>query len=206
MIIQTFNLSSEGNIPKSQGIYAFFLNNISPGKVGLRGEGPYTDEQLEAARCSLISRVSSSMELFCTSNLSGSLVESDKAPHLRMDYKVVANSNINLDTIERLKNIELTNIKDYIEACSFMPFFMPPIYVGITVEQTLYDRYFQHKSDYESSADRFKFGVRLRDKIVRWSDIMFICVEFDKGVGNKEILRTLEKHIHTISKPLFSLR
>lgn len=206
MQIKTFTSIGAEEIPRTQGLYAFFLSNISPGKLGLRGGGPHTKEDLENARNNLLKRVSESVNLFQGATFRGGFVENKKLSHMQRRFVVDVEEEANVDFIEYIKGIKHEDLFSYINVASLMPFFTPPIYVGITKNQTLYERYFQHKSDFESNLEKSSFGTRLKGSNVRWSDIVFTCIEFGVTEDNSFLLNILEKHLQSITRPVLSVR
>jgi hypothetical protein len=200
-----FTTQTEAKIPTTQGIYAFFLHNISISKVGFRGEGPYTENEEQVAKKALLKRVHQGIDFARSSELNGEIYETSKAQHIRRKYSIHAKEICGVDISENISSLDGKNLKDYISVCEFIPFFTNPIYVGITSEQTLQKRYFQHKKAYETGDTKSMFGGRLIESGLSWYDIVFACVPFETPVSN-DVLLKLEKHLQALTRPTLSLR
>jgi len=82
----------------------------------------------------------------------------------------------------------------------------PALYVGITEEQGLSARLEQHRSSLENPyEENSMFGVRARTLGLAWEDF---AIGWLAATNAQEValLRTLEKHMHAILRPLLSIR
>lgn len=192
-------------IPRTQGLYAFYLDTISPTKVGLLGDGNFGDHQLERAKNNLISRIRKLIVFMRSSAFGGTIKGEEQSLHISRQFQLKAQEIPPLSVIDYIELLPPEHIYSYLQLANHLALFAQPIYVGITKEQTLYDRYAQHKRDHESGNDTSKYGVRLRMAGFDWDDVIFSCVEF-RTVGEElQILSALEKHLQAISTPILSL-
>jgi len=205
MKLKAFYESDCDNIPPSQGLYAFYLNAISPSKLGLVGNSSFSDDQLVRAKSLLISKLSKINSFYRSNVMSGTLIATEKSSSFNEKYILHAHEETPSNIIDLIKNIPVGDIYQFVSLASSLPLLTQPIYIGITKKQTLSDRYTQHKYDFYSNADDNRFGVRLRLCGFNWDDIVFACTEFRLSEGNMNILAILEKYYLTISKPLLSI-
>jgi hypothetical protein len=203
--LTSYDDSLSMKIPKLPGLYAFYLDLISPAKLGLLGREGFSDDQLERAKKDLVKRVRKSIDLLHKIRMLGGLKIIDKKAHYPFRFKLLAEQVPSLDYISQIEALPTDSVYGYLQAVHEFALFAQPIYVGITKEQTLFQRYFQHKQDFEVSEERSKFGVRLRHAGIDWDDILFVCVEFKSPSKTVQILTTLEKHLQNISNPALSI-
>lgn len=197
--------TEQANIPRTQGLYAFYLDTISPAKVGLLGRDRFDSEQLNRAKRNLILRMNKMISFMRTSSFSGTLGTSAQSPHIAQLFKLQAQEIPPLQVVELIEKMPIEFIHSYLKMANDLALFAQPVYVGITKEQTLYDRYCQHKSDYETEVDARKFGGRLKIAGFDWDDVRFACAEFKHGADELQVLSLLEKHLQAVSMPILSL-
>jgi hypothetical protein len=93
--------------------------------------------------------------------------------------------------------------------------FSPPLYVGITIDQTFATRFEQHRQKYNrlkanrpsvTIGDMFAPGGTFPDKLVRrqieFRDLLFACVALEDD--ELQHARTIEKLLHMIANPSLS--
>lgn len=204
MTFQSFSDSKALDIPRQQGVYAFFLNLVSPSKVGLAGKGPWSDDVLERARTALINRCRRQAEILCAFSMTGMVADRQRIEHLSPTLHISARPNVPTSFIQELGELPLGCVREYVNLVHSSCVFNPPIYVGITTRQTLRERYEQHRSAFLSGPGDTSFGTRLRDAEIEWDDILFACIPFDKASDQVEILSTLERHLQALTKPVLS--
>lgn len=206
----TFSLFSDGasdRIPASQGLYAFFLDLVSPAKIGLGGRGPWSDEVLLKAKRSLIEKVKLQAKAMNSIALSGVLREVEKGEHLRIAYSLTAVRSEFQHLIDEVRALPIESVREYAFLLHQAAAITQPIYVGITVDQTLKERYVQHRTAHFSfGTTDSAFGVRLRNIGVEWDDVLFGCVSFETAVNPSLVLATLERHLHSLAHPVLSIR
>lgn len=205
MFINAYSENNFENIPQTQGLYAFFLNAISPAKIGLVGNNVFTDDQLLRAKKVLLKKVKKLSSFYRSNKLLGAVSCVDKSQHISEKYIVTAIEEYPESVVEMVDNTNLYDIYRFANLVASFPLLTQPIYIGITKKQTLYERYNQHKYNYYSHTDGKSFGSRLNSFGFDWDDVVFACNEFRIAEDNMEILSMLEKYFLTISKPVLSI-
>lgn len=206
-MLQLFEESNSNQIPAQQGLYAFFIDSISPSKIGLQGIGPWSTESLEKAKATLIDRCQKQIQILNSLELNGLIGETEKDRHLQISYAINAYQKSDTDLIEEIENIPLGMVREYASFMHSSAIMSQPIYVGIAVAQTLKERYKQHKRSYYSDqADQNIFGARLRKNRIGWDDLIFGCIPLNSSEEVKYMLPALEKHLHAITHPVLSIR
>lgn len=206
LAMKAYSIDDISIIPKNKGIYAFYMDIINPGKIGLIGNGNFDDSQLLRAKDLLLRKVSKYLSIARSDNLTGNLTDVGKSEYISRKYNINAigtNSNV---LIDYLKDISLNDIYDYSILAETLSIFAQPIYVGITNSQTLHDRYKQHKYDFEYSKDRSKFGCRVKEIELDWDELVFCCVELNNISDNSNLIKFAEKQLQSVSMPILSLR
>lgn len=201
----SFAISDRDKIPRSQGIYAFYLDLISPVKLGLIGRGDFSEESIGKARITLKRRVKKLLSFVRSSKLSGRIVEESKAYHLSEIYNIQAIEEPPTSVLESIDNIPNALFYEYVCFLQTLVLFSQPVYVGITTDQTLFTRYNQHMNDYNGDGDKNSFGLRLKQSGFDWDDIIFACKDItveDNGI----ILGIVEKYLQSISNPVLCIR
>lgn len=205
--MELFSLSNEQDIPNVQGIYAFYLNCITPTKLGLLGTKAFSEKQLIKAKEKLVKKIGKII-LFQRSNfLKGEVCTVNKNRYLAEKFVIEACEAPPLDFLEEIERLDVKHLYSYIRLADQLSLFCQPVYIGITQKQTLYSRYSQHKYSHEKlDPEISSFGVRLRESGFEWDDIFFSCVKFKTNEDNLLVLSLLEKQLHTLSKPILSFR
>lgn len=206
MHYRTFTDAEAKNIPRLQGVYAFFLDLISPAKIGLAGKGPWDESTLQRAKLSLLRRAERQMAVAHSTELQGLLGEVDKAGPLQAAYWMTAQKRGQFDSVQELERLELSCVREYAEIIHETVSFAQPLYVGITYEQTLFDRYAQHRGTFHSVSSTSGFGVRVRNLGLDWDDIVFCCKPLIHPVTNRPVLSKAERHLHALTHPICSLK
>lgn len=206
MYYRTFTDSQARDIPRLQGIYAFFLDLISPAKIGLAGKGPWDEVTLLKAKLSLLRRAHKQMAVAHSAELNGLLAETHKTGPLQAAYWMTAKKQSQFDSMQELEQLDLAGVREYAEIIHETVTFAQPLYVGITYEQTLLERYVQHRSAFQSGAATSGFGARVRDLEIDWDDLLFACKPLAQPTTNRPMLRKAERHLHALTHPICSLK
>jgi len=194
------------NIPNRPGIYAYYLNNISLSKIGLYRDIEYTDEELEKSKEWLKIKIKQALEFLRKSEYSGNIFEEKRTRHLRKTLSVNASTKHDYRFLNDLDRIPLKLLPSYVDMLESSIVFHKPIYVGITTDQTLVDRYLQHKDDYENNSNG-TFGCRLKKSNILWSDVCLKCISISPEMANKKnLIELCEKYIFLVSDPLLSVK
>jgi hypothetical protein len=205
MQFKTFTDANSREIPRMQGIYAFFLDLVSPSKIGLAGRGPWEPGTLEKSKAALIRRVERQLSICNLAELSGSMAECEKSGPLQITYLISAKKQSRFSPVE-LDQLPLECVREYAEILHDTAIFSQPIYVGITYEQTLIERYEQHRSAFYLPSSESGFGSRFRQMEVDWDDLVFACKPLPQPSSNTISLRKAERHLHSLTNPICSLK
>lgn len=204
--MKKYSIDDVGNIPKNQGIYSFYLDLISPSKIGLIGSGDFDHLQLKRAKDLLLKKVTKYIKIARSDNLTGKMSETGKSDYITRMYSIIASGVSSQSFVDILSELPIENIYDYSVLSGMLSVFAQPIYVGISKEQTLYDRYLQHKYDFDNSLDASKFGVRAKGLGLDLDELLFCCVEINDQSNNSTVTRMAEKQMQAVSMPLLSIK
>jgi len=199
---QSARFASE--IPESPGIYAFNISIVGPYRFGLRSGQAVSAEDRARIASALALRLSKIRRLFRAVGLTGQLVESNKSGLLRRVFDVAADEStedVNHHEFEALSTDALNKILAVGSKATLM---LPPIYVGMTLDQTLRQRYHQHRMSF-SGADNL-FGPRLRALGFIWDDLVYSYLPLAADESESLPLRFIERQIHAINPPPLSNR
>ncbi|WP_250537621.1 MULTISPECIES: hypothetical protein [unclassified Caballeronia] len=203
---RTFTDAEAKDIPRLQGVYAFFLDLISPAKIGLAGKGPWDQSTLQKAKVALVRRAQRHMSIAHSIELQGMLAEADKTGPLQAAYSISARKKTSFTSAHELEQLALTSVREYAEIMHETATFSQPLYVGITYEQTLYERYVQHRAAFRSDLGTLGFGGRVRDLELDWDDLLFCCKPLSHPTTDRSALRKAERHLHALTHPICSLK
>ncbi|MCW3610737.1 hypothetical protein [Burkholderia cenocepacia] len=206
MTISCFAATASKDIPRALGIYAFFLDLVSPSKIGLAGRGPWTDEHLTRAREALLDRCNLQAKVYSSIQFTGNISERDKHPHLTRSLSIEA-WPIAPQLFEDIStSLPLNSVRTYASVLHASFMLNPPVYVGITQKQTLRERYNQHRADYQGGLDVNTFGGRLLASGIEWDDVIFACIPFQETIDDAITLPKLERHLQAVTTPILSIR
>ena len=180
------------------GFYAFHLRALRSATVGLRGRGPFQHATLTRARRNILAILDRMLALARAKTYEGGLYEVHTYHRHGTELRLtggLAHTGYLRATVERMA---LDDLPGFVSSVDALSTFLPPVYVGIVVEQTLLDRYQQHKSDHSRKTPG-TFGQRLADHGFHWSDVVFSCAP-QARVGTTAI-RALEDYLHYFSRP-----
>src|SRR5688572_10095343 len=113
MLVRTYSESTFGDIPLTQGMYAFYLDLVSPAKIGLLGAGPWQESQLQQARKLLQSRMRKQVAVLRSLSMTGQLVESDKRQHMTFHFQLVAKEIASDASSRNIESLALDSVRDY---------------------------------------------------------------------------------------------
>ena len=182
----------------SPGFYAFHLRALRSATVGLAGHGPFEHSTLRAARRNVLTILDRMLALASAKAYQGDLRETRTYQKHGTELRLsggLAHTRYLHATVERMA---LEDLPGFVASADALTTFLPPVYVGIAVEQTLLDRYQRHKSDHIRKTPG-TFGQRLADHDFHWSDVVFSCAP-QARVG-ATALRALEHYLHYFSRP-----
>lgn len=202
-LLKTYCDSDSPDIPKKPGVYLFYLNAINRRALGLLGNAPFDEGKLNEARLNLKRRLKSIANFLTSINLEGYLKETDRAEHLGKSLKLVGSYDSNFELINSIDKIPAEDLPIFIKTCENLAVLMQPIYVGITYEQTLFERFRQHRNNYTCKVEG-TFGGRLKESGFEWVDIIYSCTAFNKTDMQRSSLEQLENYLQYYSKPMLS--
>lgn len=196
------------DIPNLPGIYAFYLRAVSPGAVGLLELKPSSEAHAKRIRKRMAALVGKFLALSRTSHARGFVREIGRARHLTTSFEVSLQEQTTTDPITKLSMaIPEADLRAVLTLCGRISLFAQPIYVGITLDQTLNERYQQHRRDHSTEPAEMKtFGGRLQSQGFSWSDIVFGCMPTESRSLERNSMRFLEKYFQALTRPIFSKR
>ncbi|WP_435105537.1 hypothetical protein [Arhodomonas sp. AD133] len=207
MNLRGYTAEHSDQIPRSPGIYAFYVLPLTLGSLGLYRDVRATDEELEVARNILRKRIDALRVILQPPELDGTLSDKPKRGPLRTRYSISCNP-IDLGAwVDAVDQVPTRELKAVAQVIAFSSLFLTPVYVGVAARQTLFDRYVQHKRDYYADgSQQASFGQRLRETGLDWSEIIFSCSNVDIYGGMSEhALMFVEDYFHAMAKPKFSM-
>lgn len=196
-----YSISDEIDIPHSPGLYGFSIILGSRQKAGLIGKHPFDQKTLITAKASLLRRLTRLENILASRSLDGTLKETGKGNGVSEGYVITARQVALSSSIRLLESCDPQDVPillDSLESLSTVP---APIYVGMAKEQTLNQRYFQHKTNFHSSSERDSFGYRMKILGLRWDDFIYSCHPI---ADSKPPVRALESLLHALIKPPYS--
>jgi hypothetical protein len=196
-------LSEHERVSKtSGGLYFFRLRFPSDFELGIEWAG---DKKPSVERIIAIAReyFLRASELAMPIDLEGRLLEPDKASHLQSEFELSATRRQN-EALLQLLEVSFTKaahsdpqLRAVLRATRLFFQHLPVAYVGMTTQQSLYDRLGQHINDATG------FSKRLRARGYGWNDLTFSALELPEF--SSADVRDLEKLFQCLVRPTFSL-
>jgi len=196
----------EWDIPKSPGIYSFRLEALTLYELGIRPDSDFSSEDfMIKVRGKILDRIVKVETIMFSEELSGSVRNKDKSFTFNQfsEVKVIKRKYIVNSLNDKLQKIN--NIKSFTQILSTLNNLLPPLYVGITYEQTLLERYTQHKRSL-GSLKSSSLGERLGHLNIGWSEIGFYAKPISISNIDKSELELSEDIFQYLSNPILSLR
>lgn len=191
-------------IPERPGVYFFYLDNITGCKLGLYRNTSHSNDDLELAKRAMLKKMNFTLNFLRGSRLEGHLVEKNRSKYFRKSFSISALEVVAKNLISEMENIPIFEIQGFIELIEKTALMNKPIYIGITENQTLKERYCQHRANYADSVEG-TFGGRLRISGLSWGDTSFSFVEMGiRLADNSSILKNLEKYLQGVCDPVLS--
>lgn len=195
---------SIADIPEAPGIYAFYISLIGPYSFGLRRGERVTETNAQHVRKALRQRLTRLRGVFRSSHLEGSLSDSVRSGPLQRVLVVVANECQSDLPEAAFEEMGIDELNGFLALGSKATFMLPPVYVGMTVDQTLRTRYLQHQASFAS--DKNLFGPRIRAHRFVWDDMVFSFADLSPHEASSVPLHFLEAQIQAICPPPLSVR
>lgn len=195
--VEEFELSRTQETP---GVYAFHLRALRRASVGLTGKGPFENDVLVAAKSNCERIFERILQLETQRTFSGSLSEPRSYPAHGRIIDVSGQVAYTQSLRNKITTIPLHDIPGFVRGAEAIATLLPPLYVGITIEQSVQARYEQHKRDH-SNRKQSTFGGRLADQGFHWADILFSFVPQAALNIRGDTLKTLEDYIQLLARP-----
>ena len=201
--LDNYDDSTAARIPSRPGIYAFYLRNISLAKFGIYHDREPDEKTIDNAKTLLERRVNRTVESFRQRHLSGQLAE-NRAIGLKLD--LVASETVKPGRLLNADSIQSEDVVNLIDLLERTSVFHRPLYVGITSDRTLRERYKQHRYAFDAATED-TFGGRLRGAGILWEEVVFRCVSTNsRSISNGQLLEATERYLLTLTEPIFSKR
>lgn len=193
-------------IPEKPGIYAFFACMITPSIFGQEGQMSESipSETSESARRILVKRYKELQGALYDREYFGSMRSPEIAGHIAPPIDLFGKDKPPKGVSERLQSIPNEDLYGFVLLLQSATIYSRPLYVGITKEQTLKDRYYQHKESYQAKTEGF--GGRLRDAKIPWDTVRFCCSSFEYTDISYSSLGIAEDIVQSLSRPFLSKR
>ncbi len=204
MDLNTFTSYELTDIPNDPGIYSFRTKIVSLESVGLIGNSNFNDESLLRAKEKVRERLINIDNLYASRRLIGKAQEPSKTSHLAKTLLLEIDEDSSLvsdDLNKKLSNV--TDIYKLVKLLNILTLALPPLYVGITVDQTLAARYIQHQRDFDAKS-KGCFGGRVAQSGIRWTDLDFSAIRLPTSIIDRSCMEFAEYILHALNKPLFS--
>lgn len=191
----------ESEVPELPGIYAFYYAPFQASRLGLYLDNKNIDilslkeKVRKRITCYHFFKEWSSIEVNAIKrNASGLNVGAYDG---RLNSK-----DAFLDIVDSLND---NNIHKYISFFQNASFFFQPLYCGVTVEQGLQARLYQHKKNYHANTNG-TFGARLKEAGIQWEDVCFVTAGSFNFNANKNDVYNLERFLISNSTPTFNIK
>ena len=191
------------DIPTSPGLYAFYLSFISRRSLGLFQGESSSESEIDNAKSILEKKFLRFLSLRKERRYQGKIRDASRHSHLSPSFSVGLDeyfSDAPLKSLLAMSGEIFLSAVDMIEDTLLL---QPPVYVGISVDQTLRDRCLQHRKDFDSSIDGGGFGARLKRMGFEWTDLVYVA-RASQVYGAE--LKEVEKSIQLLINPILSLR
>lgn len=198
-MITSFQLTQDKNsVPDNKGgIYFFNFRLPSDYEFGLISEDSFN---IEVFINILETKISKYVKLTNSFKLSGN-IDNGCADHLKFSLGISGSNNCVFNFKKIINNLR-SFITGYYKALyitnimrSFFDF-SPPIYIGMTYDQSFKERLIQHMNRDTN------FGRTLLELEINWSDLNYNCISIDNI--NRTGVRDIEKLTQHIFKPILS--
>ena len=182
------------------GIYAFHLRPIRRATMGLTGKGPYTDEDLIGAREKYLIVLEQIIDLYRLAKFEGNIMERGAYEAHGVQLALEGNLEYTDYLYEIIRKVDPRDVVNFIRTTEVLATFLPPLYVGITLKQTIQERYAQHYNNFCTVKDG-TFGGRLARTSFEWSDVAFSCAVQSSLRIKYSTLKVLETYIQYFTRP-----
>ncbi len=199
LLIKTYKLTSDiDQVPETKGgIYYFKLRFPNNYELGLCDGNVEHDNKIN-----LLAHINKFKKILTDQNYFGDIIDNKKGLHLRNGLKINAvyiDFNKVDDLLFNVLDCQMDNdlILNIVEFMRGMFDSLPPLYIGMTADQSLQSRLKQHVSGETELIDRISYFH------LSMSDLTFHCLPLPENYPGKH--REVEKLFQNIFKPKLSL-
>ncbi|WP_280548845.1 hypothetical protein [Halomonas sp. 11-S5] len=201
--MQRYPTERAAEIPDKPGLYSFSYNPFQKKRLGIYKDQEIGDERLSAALKVVKKKLSAYNNLASKAFLSLDVAEYNAGGRKENSFR---GEVVNFDYLDQVigeeSGSEAYRFLSFLESASQL---FRPLYCGMTFNQSLKTRYFQHKRDYDKT-DYGTFGSRLRESGFLWPDIIFTTIEIPHANVSEDELRKMEKLLIVNSNPILNNR
>ena len=196
------------SVPNAPGLYAFYVRPLTPPSLGLLNSSALTSEVAARVKRRMEAIARRFLTFAHTATATGQVVQAARASHLALRLDVSVERRPEVDRVAGLVHvIPEQELRDVLTLLGQVALFAQPVYVGITLNQTLADRYEQHRQDYMlEPSDSGTFGGRLRLNGFDWESIAFGCMPVEESELSGASLDFLERYFQALACPVLSIR
>lgn len=201
MDIDVFQDLEWQEIPELPGLYAFFVATVDA-QICDMVDNANPRIHPETIQTTIHSRYRRTAALLRAHSWTGTL-QSDRAAAHIIPPVGLTGKNIMPDTAaDFVSELDLVELRLVMQIMQATLFFARPAYVGMTSDQTLRDRYLQHRDAFFGG--KCGFGSRLRSHQIDWEMIRFVCIPVEQGTLSTATLRAVEKAVQSLAAPALS--
>ena len=201
-----FSPNEETKIPQGPGIYAFFLRPFRASSFGVYDDYTMSEDELNWAAKKLKQKALSLERLFMSIEAEGDIRQALKVSHVAKSYRIRINETSAISD-SRINFINTKNVAEILRFLDGSWHILPPVYIGITHNQTLRNRFLQHRLNFYNKTQQGNlFGTRLAKSGFSWDDLVFGCQEQSPSDSIARDLHDLEDLLQLLTKPILSVR
>lgn len=194
----------ESDIPDSAGVYCYRFNPFDPTALEIYSDRRLGDVKLKRAKRALSVRLNALWEITETSAVDLDFQLRNFAGRLLGESRLNSTLKSNLKR-ETFNDFGADEFQEFLRFSNLCSSFLPPLYIGIAVEQTLRKRHSQHKRDFINRKTG-TFGGRLANFKLDWYDLSYVCMPAAGFTGLAKTADAAEQTLFAITKPLLGNR
>lgn len=202
--MRVFYSYQKDQIPDRAGIYSFYYNPYNYHGLGLYKDRKISEQDLKRSKSALRKKLHLLQFLKLSLKADISVKLSAPSGTSVAEFNSLASANL-IAIDDDIANLSADEFIELLELANNSIHTFPIIYCGITIEQTLRDRYIQHYSNFKTGQNA-TFGGRVGKFSLDWHDLAFSCVPSGSLVGFRSAALRLERQIINFSVPLLSNR
>jgi hypothetical protein len=158
-------------------------------------------DELKTAKMKLILLLHRLLQLEQRQRFSGRIFEDECYEHHGRQIALNGSTHVTDYLQVTMDRLPEDDVPAFIRVIESISIFLPPLYVGITLAQTLQSRYEQHKRDYSSGSSDTTFGGRVSASGLAWNDLV-LSVAPQPALRLSDIsIEILEDYLQYFSRP-----